>query len=251
MTREGHAATTTAEVPARRLLAGDARHRACRGRPARADRSARFIDATNPFKVLSFRPVQDPVRPPDERLRQPDLRRDRPPRQPAVHRGSPRRTSALPPPSSFTRSSGSTARAARRDQAAARLRPRIGRHHDKGMAFWTRIWDFIRLEERLRAIDEGDDSHLPKGVSRSPLDDVLAEVPHDIRFHLSRGAAESFVNTRRCCIRAATCRCRTSSSPASRTTCTASAARESSTARSSRGSTARSCTPSAPARGTM
>jgi hypothetical protein len=27
------------------------------------------------------------------------------------------------------------------------------------------------------------------------LDDVLAEVPHDIRFHLSRGAAESFVNT--------------------------------------------------------
>jgi hypothetical protein len=67
--------------------------------------------------------------------------------------------------------------------------------HEKGMAFWTRIWDFIRLEERLRAIDEGDDSHLPKGVSRSPLDDVLSEVPHDIRFHLSRGAAESFVNT--------------------------------------------------------
>ena len=25
--------------------------------------------------------------------------------------------------------------------------------HDKGMAFWTRIWDLIRLEERLRAID--------------------------------------------------------------------------------------------------
>jgi hypothetical protein len=67
--------------------------------------------------------------------------------------------------------------------------------HEKGMAFWTRIWDVLRLEERLRAIDEGDDSHLPKGVSRSPLDDVLSEVPHDIRFHLSRGAAESFVNT--------------------------------------------------------
>ena len=67
--------------------------------------------------------------------------------------------------------------------------------HDKGMEFWTRIWDVLRLEERLRAIDEGDDSHLPKGVSRSPLDDVLGEVPHDIRFHLSRGAAESFVNT--------------------------------------------------------
>src|SRR5687768_17839494 len=26
-------------------------------------------------------------------------------------------------------------------------------------------------------------------------DDVLSEVSHDIRFHLSRGAAESFVNT--------------------------------------------------------
>jgi hypothetical protein len=67
--------------------------------------------------------------------------------------------------------------------------------HDKGMAFWTRIWDLIRLEERLRAIDEGDDAHVPKGCNRSSLDDVLAEVPHDIRFHLSRGAAESFVNT--------------------------------------------------------
>jgi hypothetical protein len=67
--------------------------------------------------------------------------------------------------------------------------------HDKGMAFWTRIWDALRLEERLRAIDEGDDAHLPKGVNRSALDDVLAEAPHDIRFHLSRGAAESFINT--------------------------------------------------------
>jgi hypothetical protein len=36
---------------------------------------------------------------------------------------------------------------------------------------------------------------VPKGCNRSSLDDVLAEVPHDIRFHLSRGAAESFVNT--------------------------------------------------------
>jgi hypothetical protein len=67
--------------------------------------------------------------------------------------------------------------------------------HETGMAFWTRIWDALRLEERLRAIDEGDDAHLPKGVSRSSLDDVLAEAPQDIRFHLSRGAAESFVNT--------------------------------------------------------
>jgi hypothetical protein len=67
--------------------------------------------------------------------------------------------------------------------------------HEVGMAFWTRIWDALRLEERLRAIDEGDEAHLPKGCSRSPIDDVLEEAPHEIRFHLSRGAAESFVHT--------------------------------------------------------
>jgi hypothetical protein len=67
--------------------------------------------------------------------------------------------------------------------------------HEVGMAFWNRIWDVLRLEERLRAIDEGDEGHLPKGVNRSSLDDVLAEAPQDIRFHLSRGAAESFINT--------------------------------------------------------
>jgi len=67
--------------------------------------------------------------------------------------------------------------------------------HEVGMAFWNRVWDALRLEERLRAIDEGDEAHLPKGVNRSSLDDVLAEAPHEIRFHLSRGAAESFINT--------------------------------------------------------
>jgi hypothetical protein len=67
--------------------------------------------------------------------------------------------------------------------------------HERGMLFWNCIWNAMRLEERLRALDEGEEGHLPKGVSRSPLDDLLAEAPHDIRFHLSRGAAESFVNT--------------------------------------------------------
>jgi hypothetical protein len=67
--------------------------------------------------------------------------------------------------------------------------------HERGMLFWNCIWNAMRLEERLRALDEGEEGHLPKGVSRSPLDDLLAEAPHDVRFHLSRGAAESFVNT--------------------------------------------------------
>jgi hypothetical protein len=67
--------------------------------------------------------------------------------------------------------------------------------HDRGMDFWSRVYGGLKLEERLRVLDEGEDAHLPKGVSRSSLDDLLAESPADIRFHLSRGAAESFVNT--------------------------------------------------------
>ncbi len=66
---------------------------------------------------------------------------------------------------------------------------------DRGIDFWSRVWGAMRLEERLRALDEGEEAHLPRGVGRSALDDVLAESPADIRFHLSRGAAESFVNT--------------------------------------------------------
>ncbi len=66
---------------------------------------------------------------------------------------------------------------------------------ERGMVFWNCVWSALRLEERLRVLDEGDEGHLPKGVSRAPLDDLLADAPQDIRFHLSRGAAESFVNT--------------------------------------------------------
>jgi hypothetical protein len=73
--------------------------------------------------------------------------------------------------------------------------PEVVGEHDHGMEFWNRVWSALRLEERLRRLDEGEEGHLPKGVSRAPLDDLLEESPHDIRFHLSRGAAESFVNT--------------------------------------------------------
>ena len=67
--------------------------------------------------------------------------------------------------------------------------------HERGMVFWNCIWGAIRFEERLRAIDEGETAHLPNGVNRSPLDDLLADAPQEARFHLSRGAAESFVKT--------------------------------------------------------
>lgn len=66
---------------------------------------------------------------------------------------------------------------------------------DRGMLFWKSLWSAIKLDERLKILDEADEAYLPQGVSRSALDDMLAEVPDDIRVHLSRGAAESFVHT--------------------------------------------------------
>lgn len=66
---------------------------------------------------------------------------------------------------------------------------------DPGMAFWKTLWDAVRLEEQLRSVDVGDEGFLPASVSRSAFDDLLSEMPQDVRFHLSRGAAESFVNT--------------------------------------------------------
>jgi hypothetical protein len=66
---------------------------------------------------------------------------------------------------------------------------------DRGMHFWKTIWDAIRLEEQLRTVDVGDEGFLPASVSRSSFDDLMSEMPQDVRFHLSRGAAESFVNT--------------------------------------------------------
>ena len=66
---------------------------------------------------------------------------------------------------------------------------------DKGVSFWRCFWDYFRLEERLRAIDDREEAHVPPGLSWSHLEDLLAEAPEDVRFHISRGAAESFANT--------------------------------------------------------
>lgn len=66
---------------------------------------------------------------------------------------------------------------------------------DRGMDFWKTLWAAVKFEERLRIVDVGDDNFLPAGVNRSAFDDLMSEMPQDIRFHLSRGAAESFVNT--------------------------------------------------------
>jgi hypothetical protein len=65
----------------------------------------------------------------------------------------------------------------------------------RGVEFWRRVWDAFKLEERLLALDDRDDAHVPPGLRKEHLDDLLAEAPDDVRFHISRGAGESFANT--------------------------------------------------------
>jgi hypothetical protein len=65
----------------------------------------------------------------------------------------------------------------------------------RGVAFWREVWAALRLEERLVALDDAAQVPLPPGLDQSHLEDLLGEAPDDVRFHLSRGAAESFVNT--------------------------------------------------------
>jgi hypothetical protein len=65
----------------------------------------------------------------------------------------------------------------------------------RGVAFWRQLWDGLRLEERLRRLEGIADAPLPRGLAPEHLEDLLAGAPADIRFHISRGAVESFVNT--------------------------------------------------------
>lgn len=65
----------------------------------------------------------------------------------------------------------------------------------RGIAFWREVWAALRLEERLVGLDDVAQAPLPPGLDQGHLEDLLAEAPDDVRFHLSRGAAESFVHT--------------------------------------------------------
>ena len=65
----------------------------------------------------------------------------------------------------------------------------------RGVEFWRAAWDALRLEERLVGLEDVSQVPLPPGLDQSHLEDLLAEAPDDVRFHLSRGAAESFVHT--------------------------------------------------------
>jgi hypothetical protein len=64
-----------------------------------------------------------------------------------------------------------------------------------GMNFWQELWKAVRLEEKIVAIEDLPDLALPHGLDMIKLEGILEEAPGDLRFHLSSGAMESFVNT--------------------------------------------------------
>jgi hypothetical protein len=64
-----------------------------------------------------------------------------------------------------------------------------------GMSFWRELWKAMRLEEKMVAFEDLPDLMLPTGLDVPRLEDILAKVPGDLRFHLSSGALASFVNT--------------------------------------------------------
>lgn len=66
---------------------------------------------------------------------------------------------------------------------------------DRGVRVWREVWDALRLEERLRALADVAEVPLPPGLDLSHLEGLLGQAPDDVRCHLSRGAAESFVHT--------------------------------------------------------
>ncbi len=73
--------------------------------------------------------------------------------------------------------------------------PDFGGDIECGMSFWAELWKAMRLEEKLVAFEDLPDLMLPTGLDVPRLEDILAGVSGDLRFHLSSGALESFVNT--------------------------------------------------------
>jgi hypothetical protein len=64
-----------------------------------------------------------------------------------------------------------------------------------GMSFWQELWQAMRLEEKMVAFEDLPDLELPSTLDVPRLEEILAKVPGDLRFNLSSGALESFVNT--------------------------------------------------------
>src|SRR5262245_25302194 len=73
----------------------------------------------------------------------------------------------------------------------------VGPEHfsEDGVAFWQSVWGAVRLEERLVALEGLADAPLPSGMRASHLETLIGEAPTHLRFQLSSGAVESFINT--------------------------------------------------------
>lgn len=66
---------------------------------------------------------------------------------------------------------------------------------EQGMGFWREVWAAVRLEERLVSAHNLSEAHLPNGMKPSYIEGLIENAPANIRFHLSSGATESFINT--------------------------------------------------------
>ena len=197
--RVRHGLLLAAAVPARRLLAGHARHRA---RPRsdrtpdlqRASRSTR----TNPFKTLSFlrfkilfihlTNVYDNLSFDEIARRDGQL----------YHRRGPARTSAAAAAAGIAADFGLTAEQLPDDDRSGCSNPAPKRSatSSAAMVFWNCVWSgaaprgaAARARRRRRRRTCRRASAARRSTTCSP------RRRQDVRFHLSRGAAESFVNT--------------------------------------------------------
>src|SRR5262245_2726755 len=66
---------------------------------------------------------------------------------------------------------------------------------DQGMGFWKDVWAAVRLEERLVSAHNLSEAHLPTGMKPSYIEGLIENAPANIRFQMSSGATESFINT--------------------------------------------------------
>jgi hypothetical protein len=66
---------------------------------------------------------------------------------------------------------------------------------NRGVGFWQAAWSALRQEERLVALESISELPLPRGMKPLQLENLIPGAPSNIRFHLSSGAVESFLNT--------------------------------------------------------
>ena len=192
-----HRVLSAAALPARRLLDADARiGRSPRSRGTATCVSVMPMDALNPLKTLSFlrykvlyvhlTNVYDNLA----------VRRARAPRRPPLPGGGAglAAAAAAAAPGRGLRRARRGARARRaerlleRGQTCSAIAPGGWRSGARcGMACAWRS-GCVGLADLAQA-------PLPPGLDLSHLEDLLRGAPDDVRFHVSRGAAESFVNT--------------------------------------------------------